>query len=231
VGEPHRAEGVVGVHEQLDAPGPARGRQAAQVGDDARRLEEDGRDEHGGGPVVDRRRQAFGQRVDGRRRHAHDVHADLGQAQELAAHAVELAVGRDEPEPAGVAPARGRFERGQEADHQLVRVRRQGHLARRVLHQEAEAGPHLVGLGHGAVPFVVHRGGGVVERLDLALACHVGPRLVGVAGEQQPLGHAESAVVRRQGLGRRRRAVGGGHSALLMAQRSGKAAWESVVRR
>ena len=115
---------------------------------------------------------------------------------ELAADAVELAVGGDQPGPG--AP---QVEAGEQPDHQLVRAGGQGDLTVRVVQQAAVAGAHLVGLGHGAVPLVVGGGRGVVERLGLPLAGHVGPRLVGMAGEEQPLGHPEPGVVRCQAIG------------------------------
>ena len=137
------------------------------------------------------------------------------EPRELAAQRVELAVGADE------ARARAQVERREQADDELVGVGAQGDLAVRVAEQRPEAGAHLLGLGERPPPLLVHVAGGVVEGLDLALERDVRPRLVGVPGEQQPLGDAEARVVLGQRVHRR----------LRTAHRSGKAASKSVVRR
>ena len=80
--------------------------------------------------------------------------------------------------------------------------------------------------------------------LDVPLAAlerHVGPRLVGVPGEQEPVGDAEHRIVARERVGapaqvlRRERAgsrrPGAAHSCDRTAQRSGNIGWKSVVRR
>ena len=137
------------------------------------------------------------------------------EPRELAAQRVELAVGADEPR------ARAQVERREQADDELVGVDAQRDLAVRVAEQRPKAGAHLLGLGERPPPLLVHVARGVVEGLDLALERDVRPRLVGVPGEQQPLGDAEARVVLGQRVHRR----------LRTAHRSGKAASKSVVRR
>ena len=201
---------MVGVHHQLGAARRARARELAEPGDDVRGLEEHGGHEHGAGALVDGVGQARGERVRRLRGQADDLEPRLAQPRELAAQRVELAVGAHEPR------ARAQVERREQADDELVGVDAQRDLAVRVAEQRPKAGAHLLGLGERPPPLLVHVARGVVEGLDLALERDVRPRLVGVPGEQQPLGDAEARVVLRPagsqrgcarptGRGRRRR--------------------------
>ena len=217
---------VVRVDEQFDVPPPAGGGEGVEVGDDARRLEEDGRHEHRGGAIVDGTGQALGQGVRRRRRHPHDVDARFAQPGELPAQSVELAVRCHEPRSLA-----GEVEAGEEADHQVVRAGAERDLAARVVQQAAEPGAHLVGLRERALPLVVDAFCGVVERLELAVAGDIRPGLVRVPGQQQAIGHAKARVVRGQGVGRGRQACQRDHSSLRMAHRSGNTGVDRVVRR
>ena len=167
------------------------------------------------GALVDGVGQARGERVRRLRGQADDLEPRLAQPRELAAQRVELAVGAHEPR------ARAQVERREQADDELVGVGAQRDLAVRVAEQRPKAGAHLLGLGERPPPLLVHVARGVVEGLDLALERDVRPRLVGVPGQQQPLGDAEARVVLGQRVHRR----------LRTAHRSGKAASNSVVRR
>src|SRR5213596_2772784 len=84
-----------------------------------------------------------------------------------------------------------------------------------------------------ALPLVVHVLGRVEPGALLGLEPHVGPCLMRVACQQQSVRHAETAIIRREGVrtpGQRlRRHVG--HSSVRIAQRSGKAGLLSVVSR
>ena len=71
------------------------------------------------------------------------------------------------------------------------------------------------------LPFEIGVLGRVLPRLQLPLARHVRPRLVRVAGQEQPLGNAEGRVVLRERI----------QSSLRTAQRSGKNGLCSVERR
>ena len=111
----------------------------------------------------------------------------------------------------------------------------------RVAEQRADGGAQLVGLRERALPLLVDVARGVVERLDHALERDVGPRLMGVPGEQEPVADAEHRVVARERVGaaaqvlRRERAgrgrLGAAHSCDRTAQRSGNIGRKSVVRR
>jgi hypothetical protein len=169
---------------------------------------------------------AFGQCVRGLGGDPLDVHAGLGQAAELPAQGVELPGRRDQP-----ATPPGELERRQEPDHQVVRAGAESDLAVRVVEQPPEAGAHLVGSGERAVPLVVDQRRRVVEGLELGVAGDVRPRLVRVAGQQQPFGHPEPGVVRRQGIRRASQVVEPDHSSLRMAHRSGNTGLDRVVRR
>ena len=49
-------------------------------------------------------------------------------------------------------------------------------------------------------PLVVHQQRGVVPRGGLGCVPGIGPRLVGVPGEEEPVGHAEPAIVWSEGV-------------------------------
>ena len=70
--------------------------------------------------------------------------------------------------------------------------------------------PHLVGDLLGPGPLPVDGVGGVGEKRPQPLLGHVGPGLVGVARQEQPIDHGEAAVVRRQGVGRPAEVIEGG---------------------
>ena len=125
-----------------------------------------------------------------------DREALLTEPVELAADGVELPVGRDEP---GTGPQR---QDGEEPDEQVVRALGEGVLAIWILEQSPRSpGRTSLGHGEGALPLVVHQLGGVLPGLELSLARTVGPRLVGVAGQEQPVGHPKGAVVGRERVG------------------------------
>jgi hypothetical protein len=131
---------------------------------------------------------------------------------------VELPVGGDQP---GAAP---QVERGQEAQHQVVRAGAERELRVRVAEEAAQPVPDPVGLLERQRPLAVGVPGRVHERVDLPGQRHVRPGLVGVAGEQQPLGDAEAGVVRREPRGLVH------HIALLTAHRSGKQGASELMR-
>src|SRR5690606_12907989 len=103
-----------------------------------------------------------------------------------------------------------------------------------------------VGLLEGALPLVVDVLGGVEPRLLLPLEAAVRPRLVRVAGQEEPVRDVEAAVVRRQGVPARvelfrsdhraslvlsSRSKPRRHSSVRIAHRSGNAGLKSVVLR
>ena len=159
--------------------------------------------------------EALGQGVRRLGRQPDDLEPGLAEPRELAAQGVELAVGADQ------ARAPAQVERGEQADEELVRAGAQDDLAAGIAEQPTQSRAHLLGLGEGPPPLLVDVAGGVLEGLHLPLERDVGPRLVGVPGQQQPLGDAKARVVLGQRVHRRRRT----------AHRSGKAASKSVVRR
>ena len=138
---------------------------------------------------------------------------------------MELAVGGDRA--AGAA----QVERREEARHELVRVLPERDLGARLAEQAPEAVAHGLGLGEGPVPLLVDVQRRVLERLELPLARHVGPGLVRVAGEKQPVGDPERGVVGGQRVRRPPQVVELDHSSLRTDQRSGKAGLFRVVRR
>ena len=117
---------------------------------------------------------------------------------------------------------RAERERGEQAHHQLVGVGRQRDAAARVAEQAGEPLPDLFGPGEGALPLLVHQLRRVEPRVGLGLEADVGPGLVRMAGEEQPVRHPEAPVVRREGIGRAGERGEVHYSSVRMAQRSGK---------
>ena len=144
----------------------------------------------------------------------------LGPARELAAGAVELAVGRQnaqllrivartgcrQPEQE-VVRVRGKYDRIRAAGAELG-----GDIGLRL-------GPDLV---HHPVPFVVGQPRGVVPRLGLSVEAGVGPEMVAVRGEMEPLG---------VGLDAPREQILEAQRSVLSAHNSGKIRLSSVERR
>ncbi len=201
---------VVDVDQQLRADSPARLHQGVQPGDDARVAEEDGGDEDGGGAVVGRPREPFGDVVRGVGGDLHHLDPLLGEPVELAADGVELAVGRDQPRPLAER------ERGEEADEELVGVRGEGDGAGVVAEEAGVAAADALGLLERARPLLVDELRGVEPGPHLPLEAAVRPGLVGVAGQEQPLGHAEARVVRREGVGGDGEGFNGQHVPVLV---------------
>ena len=141
------------------------------------------------------------------------------QPRELAAQRVELAVGGDEPRPAraGRAPTGSAATRSCVLAPSAISPRGSSSSARKPSRTRSA-------LRERALPLVVDVQRGVVERLDLPLERDVRPRLVRVAGEQQPLGDAEARVVARRAGSPRRELT----ARLRIAHRSGNAGWSSV---
>ena len=148
------------------------------------------------GAVVDRGGHPLGQRVDRLGGHPHDLDARLGEPVELAAQAVELAVRGHQPR---AAAARGRGPTAAGSSSSWV-LSAEGDLGVRVV--EPRPAPRR-GPGRPARSASAHlsstASAASSKRRDQALAGHVGPRLVRVAGEQEPVRHPEPPVVRRRG--------------------------------
>ena len=215
---------------------PAGGRRdRREARDDGGRAEQDLGHEHQRGPVVDLGGDPLGQVGHGLGRHPDDLDTGLREAGELPAGGVELPVGRHHAGPGGEVERRHEpHEEGVGAVGERDDAR--AAIPRAVVAQPGRpARPDPVGLGEGAVPLLVDERGRVVERLELALARDVGPRLVAVPGEQQPLVDARGAVVLRQpgGVGQRRARRPGAlrHQNRLRTSHSGGNAGRSVLRR
>ena len=103
-----------------------------------------------------------------------------------------------------------------------MRVPRERDRRTGVGEQPPDSLAHALGLRERALPLQVGVLGRVLPRLQLALARDVGPRLVRVPGQKQPLGDPEGRVVLGKTLDQ---------SSLRTAQRSGKNGLWSVERR
>ena len=141
----------------------------------------------------------------------------LRPARELAAGAVKLAVAHQHPKSLRI----GARHCGGEADQKVVSVGREHD---RVWH----AGTQLVGdmglslgphFAHHPVPFLVGEPGRVFPRLDLAIEAGVGPQMMAVRGQVQPL-RSRPERAREQMLEAQR--------PVLSAHNSGKARFDRV---
>ena len=88
----------------------------------------------------------------------------------------------------------------QPARDELVRVLAEGDVLRRVAEQSGEAGPTCRRLSGRPRPLVVDELGGIEPRALLGLEADVGPRLVGMSGQQQAFGDVEARVVWGEGV-------------------------------
>jgi len=183
---------VVGVDEQRCADAGARPRDHVERGHDFRRLEQHRRHQHARRAIVDDGGETLGQRVRGPRRHLDDCKPRFAKAIDLPADGVELTVRGDE-----LRAFRER-QRRQQPRHQLVSVLPQRDLAAAIVEQPPKSVAHKVGLLPGASPFLVDELGRVEPRALLRVEGDVGPGLVRVAGQQQPLGDAEAGIMRGQ---------------------------------
>ena len=130
---------------------------------------------------------------------------------------MELAVGADQSRTAA------QVERREEAQQQVVGRAAERDLGTRLAEQGTEAVADPLGLRERTLPLLVDVARRVLERLHLALERDVGPGLVRVAGEQQPLGNAKARVVRGERVG--------AHSSVRTDHRSGNAGCSSVPAR
>ncbi len=200
----------------------ARGHLAESAGD-AASVEEDSGDEHQRGVVVDGSAQPLGERFERLLGDPHDHYPLFGQPVELPADAVKLAVGRDQP------GSRTQGHGGQQSHDQLMGVRRKGQPATRVSQQPDKPIADPLRLNEGVLPLVVHVARRIEPRRRLRVEGRIGPRLVRVAGEEQPLGHPEPRVVRRERVRRIVERLWVHYSSVLIAQRSGNRGWLTVV--
>ena len=201
---------MVRVHQQLGPDPRTRPRHLAQPVHDPRVPEEHRRHQHRGRPVVHRPNNPLGDRVARVRqplrsrdsafrptvptsRHLHDLDPLGLEPVQLPPNRMELPVRGDEPRPLA------QRQRRQEPDKQLVSILPQRDVAVRVVQQQPEPGPYVVGDLESPPPLVVHMFGGVEPGLLLGGKCHVRPRLVGVPGEQYPFRDPEAGIVRGQG--------------------------------
>ena len=109
----------------------------------------------------------------------------LFPTRELSARAVELAIAGEDPKRAAFAR-----RRGDKPDEEIVRVRRKDDRVRIAGAELARdmrlrLGPDLV---HDLVPFAVGEARGVFPRLHMPVEAGVGPEVMAVRGEVQPLG-------------------------------------------
>ena len=192
--EGDRVQRVIGVHEEVAPHLLAAFRNAAQPADDAGVTVEDGRDEHARRRVVRRETEPLGERVDRVHGHANDGQPLLLQAVELAPDGVELPRRRHDPGP------RAQVEGGEKAHHEFVRVGAQRDVpfvrAPRASEEFGVPGADPVPAGERLLPLPVHQAGGVFPGPELSREAAVGPRLVRMAREKQPLRDPEAGVVR-----------------------------------
>src|SRR5690348_9387203 len=164
--------------------------------------------------------EAVGETVERLRRNRFDRDPPfLLPARKLPPRTVEFAVGREDPQLSGL-PGR----RGDQPDDELVGVGREGDRIRRA---GAELAGHLPlrrrpELVHDLVPLAVGKPGSVVPRFHMRVEARVGPEVVAVRCEMQPVG-VRSKAPAEQALEAQR--------SVLSAHSSGKTRFSSVARR
>ncbi len=183
---------VIGIDEQLGAIRSTRSCDDVETGNDVRRFEEDRRDEHARGAIVDIHGEPLGQRVSRPRRNLGDGKPFFGEAIELPSNRVKLAVGRHQSRPGSER------ERGQQPRDELVRVLSECDVAVRIVEETPKARLHARRLSLGVLPLLVNVFRRVEPRALLRLESHVGPGLMRVACEEQTLADAESGIVARE---------------------------------
>ena len=172
----------------------AGGGKAGKMWHDLRGLEQYGRHEHAGDPLSEIAHEALCQRVYGSGSDFDDIDTGFGKSIELSANGVELGVGGQE---AGVVGARGHFrkDRRQQPHDQLVRVLPERDVAFRVVEEPPPSGANFVGHLRGSLPLVINQFCRVEPGTLLRLEGNVRPRLMRMAGQQQPLRHTKAGVM------------------------------------
>ncbi len=183
---------VVRVNEQGGTAQAARARHDVEAGHDLGCLEQHRRHKDTRRAIVDRRCQAFGERVGRPRRNFYDLETFLGKTIELPPDGVELAVGGHE------LRASSERQRGQQARDELVRVLPERDVAVGAVQQPPKPRLHARRLLGRTFPLRIYELRRIQPRLLLGLEPDIGPRLMRVAGEQEALGDAEATVMLRQ---------------------------------
>jgi YVTN family beta-propeller protein len=167
---------------------PTCGREDVEASDDLGGLEEHRRYHRAERPRIDRCDHALGQRFNGSRRHPDDHHPFLCEPIDLAPDAVEFAIGGDD--------ARTLEERecGEPACDELVGVLAERDVLCLVANETGETGADGRSLLCRSRPLFIDELRGVEPRTLLRFEPDIGPRLMRVAGEQQPLADSESRV-------------------------------------
>ena len=229
--EGDRVQRMIGVHQEVAPHLVAAFRHAVEPADDPGVAVEDGGDEYARRLVVRREAEPLGERVDRVHGHADDGQPLLLEPVELAPDGVELPRGRHESRP------RPQRQGGEKADHEFVRVRAQRAVpvvrALRASEEFGVPGADPIPAGKRLLPLPVHEPGGVLPGPELSREAAVGPRLVRMSGEEQPLRDPEAGIVRSERVGLpvqilRREAR---HRSVRIAHRSGNTGRFSDVRR
>ncbi len=201
---------MIRVHEQLRANPLARLEHRTEIRHDVRIRVQHRRDEHCRRPIIDLSREPLRQRGCWPAHNLHNLDTLLRQPIQLAPNRVKLTIRGNEL--GTLAKGQG----GQKPYDQLMRVRRQRDSVWGVVEQSREPTSYFNGFVKRFFPYVVHVFCRIEPRLLLRRKRHVGPRLMGMSGEQNTLCHPKATVV----FGQLSRVD---HSSDRIAQRSGNA--------
>ena len=168
--------------------------------------------------IVDGASETLGQRFGRPGGDLDDREPLFGEAIELPPDGVELAVGGHELRPGAER------QRRQQPRDELVRVLTERDIAVGIVQQATETLLHAGGLLRRAHPFVVDQLRRVEPRPLLRIERHVRPRLMRVAGQQQPFGDTKAGVVGSEIVD----VVHGGYNCDRICQRSGKSGRPTV---
>jgi len=133
---------------------------------------------------------------------AHDLDPFFAEAIELATQGVELAAGRHD------ARTVAQRQRGKQAHEEVVRRGTKRVVTAAVVQQARIARAHAIGHLLGAIPLLVHELRRVLPGALLPRERHVGPGLVRVPGQEQPVGDVEPRVVSGERIGTREEILG-----------------------
>ena len=164
------------------------------VRDDLGRLEQHRRQQHAANSIVHLAGNALGEGVDRMRRNLSHLDAHFSKSIELPPQRVKLTRRRDQR-----TAARSRYQHRRQQPHdQFVCVLTEDDVAVGIVQQSLPSGANAISDNAGAIPFVVHELGRIEPCPLLRFERDIGPCLMRMTGEQNPLTNPKPRVMPRQ---------------------------------